>query len=62
MDEKDSLAKQNRLQIAVSKTPTDNNPDRSFWKVLPKWLKVARLWFQRKTYVVDRRVIFSRAL
>ena len=49
MEEKDLLSKQGRLQIAVSKTPSDTVPDRSFWKVLPKWLKVARLWYQRKS-------------
>lgn len=49
MEEKDPLLKQGRLQIAVSKTPSDTVPDRSFWKVLPKWLNVARPWYQRKS-------------
>lgn len=35
------------VQIAVSGTPVDN-PDRSLLKVFPKWLKVAKLWFQRE--------------
>ena len=51
MKDKDPLLKHARLQIAVSQTPTDTSPDRSFWKVLPKWLKVAKLWYQRKVRV-----------
>ena len=39
------------VQIAVSKTPIDN-PDRSLLKVFPKWLKVAKLWFQRALNVL----------
>ncbi|KAL3153965.1 hypothetical protein ABBQ32_013522 [Trebouxia sp. C0010 RCD-2024] len=35
------------VQIAVSRTPTDS-PDRSLLKTFPKWLKVAKLWFQRE--------------
>ena len=39
------------VQIAVSRTPVDS-PDRSLPRVFPKWLKVAKLWFQGKALVV----------
>lgn len=39
------------VQIAVSRTPVES-PDRSLLKVFPKWLKVAKLWFQRETGLV----------
>jgi len=45
-DEKEPL-RPPAMQIAVSRTPVEI-PDRSLLRVFPKWLKVAKLWFQRK--------------
>ena len=36
------------VQIAVSRTPVES-PDRSLPRVFPKWLKVAKLWYQRES-------------
>ena len=47
MDEEKKLLRNSAIQIAVSKSPTES-PDRSLLKVFPKWLKVAKLWFQRE--------------
>lgn len=47
MNEEEQPLRSPMVQIAVSRTPIDNvDPDRSLLKVFPKWLKVAKLWFQ----------------
>lgn len=48
MSEEKQPLRSSMVQIAVSGTPVDVNPDRSLLKVFPKWLKVAKLWFQRE--------------
>lgn len=47
MDDEKKPLRSPAMQIAVSRTPVEN-PDRSLLRVFPKWLKVAKLWFQRK--------------
>ncbi|KAA6422215.1 MAG: ABC transporter [Trebouxia sp. A1-2] len=47
MDDEKKPLRSPAMQIAVSRTPVEN-PDRSLLRVFPKWLKVAKLWFQRE--------------
>jgi len=47
MDDEKKPLRPPTMQIAVSRTPVEI-PDRSLLRVFPKWLKVAKLWFQRK--------------
>ncbi|DBB06377.1 hypothetical protein WJX77_005903 [Trebouxia sp. C0004] len=47
MDDEKKPLQPPAMQIAVSRAPVEN-PDRSLLRVFPKWLKVAKLWFQRE--------------
>ena len=51
MDDEKQPFRPPAVQIAVSRTPVES-PDRSLLRVFPKWLKVAKLWFQRETILL----------